>query len=241
MVNRLLQNIILIITKHESKIFHHIHIACRDGSSCIGAERLHGGRTFVGQPVDVGAEVVLTREESTAAVSVITERDTDRRSAKNIGNSIIGQGNGLISLLGSGSYATQNPTFYVRGLQTLNGNDSPLILVDGIERDITTITPEEVASVSVLKDAAAVALYGYKGVNGAVLVTTKRGKSNSRSIKFTYDHLFNSIINKPSLSMPIHTARQSTRPGLTTDSVRVITAMSLTLCAMALTHISIPM
>lgn len=153
--------------------------------------------SFVGQPVDVGAEVVLTREESTAAVSVITERDTDRRSAKNIGNSIIGQGNGLISLLGSGSYATQNPTFYVRGLQTLNGNDSPLILVDGIERDITTITPEEVASVSVLKDAAAVALYGYKGVNGAVLVTTKRGKSNSRSIKFTYDHLFNSIINKP--------------------------------------------
>ena len=116
---------------------------------------------FIGQTIDIGADQILTIEESTAAVSVITGRDTDRRSAKNIGNSILGQGNGLISLQGSGRYASQNPTFYVRGLQTLNGNNTPLILIDGIERDITTITPEEVETVSILKDAAAVALYGY--------------------------------------------------------------------------------
>lgn len=152
---------------------------------------------FLSQTIDVGAQKTLTLQETTAAVSVITARDTDRKSAKNIGNSIIGHGNGLISLEGSGRYASQNPTFYVRGLQTLNGNNTPLILVDGIERDITTITAEEVESVSVLKDAAAVALYGYKGVNGAVLVTTKRGKGNVKSVKVTYDHLFNSIIDKP--------------------------------------------
>lgn len=149
------------------------------------------------QPIDVGAYKVLDSEESTAAVSVITSDKTDRRSAKNIGNSIIGEGNGLISLQNGGRYAAQNPTFYVRGLQTLNGNNAPLILVDGIERDITYVTPEEVESVSILKDAAAVALYGYKGTNGAVLVTTKRGKYESRSIKFTYDHLFNSLVRKP--------------------------------------------
>lgn len=152
---------------------------------------------FLSQTIDVGADKVLTREESTASVSVITSDKTDRRSAKNIGNSILGEGNGLISLQNGGRYAAQNPTFYVRGLQTLNGNDSPLILVDGIERDITCITPEEVESITVLKDAAAVALYGYKGTNGAVLVTTKRGKFDSRSIKVTYDHLFNSIVKKP--------------------------------------------
>lgn len=156
-----------------------------------------GHDAFLGQAIHVGADKVLTLQESTAAVSVITSRDTDRRSAKNIGNSILGQGAGLISLQGSGRYASQNPTFYVRGLQTLNGNNSPLILVDGIERDATTITPEEVESVSILKDAAAVALYGYKGVNGAILFTTKRGKANTSSIKVTYDHLFNSIIDKP--------------------------------------------
>ena len=138
----------------------------------------------------------LAPEEQTAAVSVIKADKTDRRSAKNIGNSILGEGNGLISLQNGGRYAAQNPTFYVRGLQT-SSNNSPLILVDGIERDITSIAPEEVENVTILKDAAAVALYGYKGTNGAINIITKRGQYESRSIKVTYDHLFNTIANKP--------------------------------------------
>lgn len=152
---------------------------------------------FVGQTIDVGAEQVLTREESTGSVSVITSETTDRRSAKNVGNSIIGQGNGLISLQNGGRYADQNPTFYIRGLQSLNGINSPLVMVDGIERDINSVAPEEVESVYILKDAAAVALYGYKGINGAVNIVTKRGKYNTRSIKVSYDHLFTSLANKP--------------------------------------------
>jgi TonB-linked SusC/RagA family outer membrane protein len=151
---------------------------------------------YADQTIDVGADKVLTRGESTASVSVITVNSTDKRSARNIGNSIIGQGSGLISLQNAGNYAAANPTFYVRGLQSLSGS-TPLILVDGIERDINNITPEEVESVTVLKDAAAVALYGYKGANGAVLITTKRGKYNSKSVKVTFDHLFNFMANKP--------------------------------------------
>nr|MBP7472868.1 TonB-dependent receptor plug domain-containing protein [Prevotella sp.] len=151
---------------------------------------------FKDQLVDVGANVKFSREQSTAAVSIITNNTLDKRSAKNIGNSIIGQGLGLISLQNSGNYAAQNPTFYVRGLQSLSGS-SPLILVDGIERDIDNITPEEVDNVQILKDAAAVALYGYKGANGAILITTKRGKYNSKSITVTLDHVFNFMANKP--------------------------------------------
>lgn len=152
---------------------------------------------FVGQTIDVGAERLLTREEATGSVSVISSETTDRRSAKNIGNSIIGQGNGLISLQSGGRYADVNPTFYIRGLQTLNGKNSPLVMIDGIQRDIVSIAPEEVESVIVLKDAAAVALYGYKGINGAINIVTKRGKYISRSVKVTYDHLFTSLANKP--------------------------------------------
>ena len=151
---------------------------------------------FKDQLVDVGADVNFSREQSTAAVSIITNNTTDKRSARNIGNSIIGQGLGLISLQNSGNYAAQNPTFYVRGLQSLSGS-SPLILVDGIERDIDNLSPEEVESVQILKDAAAVALYGYKGTNGAILITTKRGKYNSQEVKFTYDHVWNFMANKP--------------------------------------------
>ncbi len=149
------------------------------------------------QPIDIGADKVFTIKESTAAVSVIKQKDTQHRSAKNIGNSILGQGLGLISLQNGGRYAAQNPTFYVRGLQSLNGNNTPLILVDGIERDITSLSAEEVESVTILKDAAAVALYGYKGVNGAVLLTTKRGVEGQMNVKFTYDHVWNTLAHKP--------------------------------------------
>ena len=151
---------------------------------------------FVNQVIEVGANKNFTRAQSTASVSVITNETVDKRSAKNIGNSILGQGNGLISLDGSGIYYAANPTFYVRGLQTLS-TSAPLIMVDGIERDITLVSPEEVDHVTILKDAAAVALYGYKGVNGAIQIVTKRGKYNSNSIKVTYDHLFNMQINRP--------------------------------------------
>lgn len=154
------------------------------------------GIDFVNQVIELGANKNFTRAQSTASVSVITNETVDKRSAKNIGNSILGQGNGLISLDGSGIYYAANPTFYVRGLQTLS-TSAPLIMVDGIERDITLVSPEEVDHVTILKDAAAVALYGYKGVNGAIQIVTKRGKYNSNSIKVTYDHLFNMQINRP--------------------------------------------
>ena len=154
------------------------------------------GISFVDQVIEVGANKDFTRAQSTAAVSVITNRDVNKRSAKNIGNSILGQGNGLVSLQGTGTYFEQNPTFYVRGLQSLS-TSAPLVLVDGVERDISFVSAEEVDHVSILKDAAAIALYGYKGANGAILITTKRGEYNSSNIRVTYDHLFNFQSERP--------------------------------------------
>lgn len=102
----------------------------------------------------------------------------------------------MTTLQGSGRYADAEPTFFIRGLQSLSTNN-PLILVDGIERDITDVTPEEVETVTILKDAAAVAIYGHKGINGVVNITTKRGIYNTREIKFTYDHGFGWQARKP--------------------------------------------
>nr|MBP7471640.1 SusC/RagA family TonB-linked outer membrane protein [Prevotella sp.] len=155
------------------------------------------GNPFVDQVIEVGANKNFTRRNSTAAVTVIQNKDVNKRSSKNIGNSIIGQGgNGLVSIQNAGTYYNANPTFYVRGLQSLSSS-SPLILVDGIERDIDLIDPTEVESVEILKDAAATAIYGYKGINGAIAITTKRGKYNSKEIKVNYDHLINYQINRP--------------------------------------------
>lgn len=148
------------------------------------------------QLVDIGANKKFTRDESTAAVSIIANKDVNKRGARNIGNSIIGQGNGLVSLDGSGLYTSANPSFFVRGLQSLDGT-APLIVVDGVERDIDNVVAEDVENVQILKDAAATALYGYKGANGVILISTKHGKYNSRSIRFSYDHTLSYLTDKP--------------------------------------------
>ena len=106
---------------------------------------------FKSQTVDVGANRTFTREQSSASVSVITNKDVNHRGASNIGNNIIGQGSGLVALQGAGLYNVANPTFYVRGLQTLSTN-TPLILVDGIERSIDNVISEDVENVTILND-----------------------------------------------------------------------------------------
>lgn len=149
---------------------------------------------YADTPINIGFGITQPLSEST--MSVATSADVNRRSAKNIGNSLFGQVLGLTTLQGSGDYASYEPSFFIRGLQGLNGS-SPLLLVDGIERNITNISPEEVERVTVLKDAPATALYGYKGANGAINIITKRGKYNSHEIKFTYDHAFNWEARRP--------------------------------------------
>lgn len=146
--------------------------------------------------VEIGYHKAQRLEESTSSISTVYNEDFNKRSAKNIANSLFGYGTGLTTLQGSGRYADAEPTFFIRGLQSLSTNN-PLILVDGIERDITDITPEEVETVTILKDAAAVAMYGNKGINGVVNITTKRGNYNTREIKFTYDHGFGWQARKP--------------------------------------------
>ena len=150
------------------------------------------------QLVDIGANRQFSREQSTASVSVITNKDVNKRGARNIGNNILGQGSGLVGLDGAGLFNAQNSTFYIRGVQSSSGS-TPLIIIDGVERAMENVVAEDVESVQILKDAAATALYGYKGANGVLLITTKHGKYNSNSIKVSYDHTFSYLTNKPEM------------------------------------------
>ncbi|MCD8172110.1 MAG: SusC/RagA family TonB-linked outer membrane protein [Alistipes sp.] len=153
------------------------------------------------QGVNIGYEITQNLGETASSVYVADGEEFDKFSARDIGSAMFGNVLGLTALQGSGTYTDYQNTFYVRGLQTLTLNDnSPLILVDGIERDLYYITPEEVEQVVVLKDAAAVALYGYKGANGAINIVTKRGKYETREIKFSYDHAFNWQVRRPKLA-----------------------------------------
>lgn len=152
---------------------------------------------FESEPIDLGFGIPQTVEESAAAVSRTSSEELNKRSAFSIANSLFGNALGLTALQNTGPIWDSNPTMFIRGLQTLNDNNSILILVDGIERNINYIVPEEVESVYVLRDAAAVALYGYKGINGVLNVTTKRGKYKTNEINVSYDHAFKSQVRKP--------------------------------------------
>lgn len=146
--------------------------------------------------VNYGFGLNQTNAESTGAVSTVYAEQIDNRSAINVGNSLYGNVLGLTTMQKTGTIWDQISSMYIRGQKTLNGNNGILLVIDGLERDnnwnaLNYITPEEVESVSVLRDAAAIALYGYKGINGVLNVVTKRGKYKSKEINFSYDHSFN--------------------------------------------------
>lgn len=160
---------------------------------------------YSSEKVNYGFGLQQTNAESTGAVSTVYAENIEKSSAFSIGNSLYGNALGLTTLQNTGVVWEQMPSMYIRGLKTLNGNNGILLVVDGIERDnnwqaLKYITPEEVESVSVLRDAAALALYGYRGVNGVVNIVTKRGKYNTREINFSYDHAFNYMTRKPEMA-----------------------------------------
>lgn len=160
---------------------------------------------FSAQKVNYGFGLDQTNAESTGAVSTVYADQINNRSSFGVGNSLYGNVTGLTTLQKTGTVWDQIPSMYIRGLQTLNGNNGILLVVDGLERDnnwqvLNYITPEEVESVSILRDAAAVALYGFRGINGVVNVVTKRGKYKTREINFSYDHGFTSQTRIPEMA-----------------------------------------
>lgn len=151
---------------------------------------------FASQKMEKGFGIQQTLRETTGAISRAENEQFNTRSSMNVGNSLFGTALGLTALQKSGPIWDQDPALYIRGLQTLNDN-GVLVLVDGLERYVTFIVPEEVESISVLRDASAVALYGYKGINGVVNIVTKRGKYKTKEVNISYDHAFNWQARKP--------------------------------------------
>lgn len=128
---------------------------------------------------------------STASATTITGEELQQTSATNLAQALYGRLPGLTALSQGGFSGDENKgaSFNIRGYHTLN-DKSILILVDGYERPIDRLSVEEVESVTILKDAAATALLGHEGINGAILVKTKRGVEGKTHVKVNYSHKF---------------------------------------------------
>ncbi|MBQ7899118.1 MAG: SusC/RagA family TonB-linked outer membrane protein [Bacteroidales bacterium] len=132
------------------------------------------------QTVDLGYGVESSEFLTTAAAYTITAEELGRTSAISLADALYGKLLGLTAVQNTGFKGEEGTgaSFNIRGAQTTGERDI-LILVDGVERPIDRLSVEEVESVTVLKDAAAVALYGHEAINGVLLVKTKRGQAGS--------------------------------------------------------------
>ena len=138
------------------------------------------------------------KESMVSAVSVLSGDDL-HITTRNLTNSLAGKVSGLLAVQRSGEPGWDNATFWIRGASSWAGGTDPLILVDGVPRKMNDIDVEEIESFSVLKDAAATAVYGAEGANGVVLITSKRGKSQKTVINMSAEYGVSTPIRLPKL------------------------------------------
>lgn len=161
--------------------------------------------TIVMQAVSSGLDEVVVvaygtqkKITVTGAIASVQTKEIKQSPAANLAVTLAGRLPGLTALQRSGEPGRDQTALMLRGMGTLNGT-APIILVDGVEREMTYIDPNEVESVSILKDASSTALFGVRGANGVILVTTKRGDSGKPAIGFTYEHGLQGFTRTPSV------------------------------------------
>lgn len=121
------------------------------------------------------------------SITTIEPKQLKIGTSRSMSNNIVGQLSGVIGAQRSGEPGYDNSSFFIRGISSFNGNNNPLILIDGIERSLNNIDPSEIESFSILKDASASAVYGVRGANGVILINTKRGKVGKPSVNVRFE------------------------------------------------------
>ncbi len=117
---------------------------------------------------------VQKKESVVGAITQVDNVALMRSGSSNVTSAIAGKLSGVLTIQQSGEPGNNDSQIIIRGLSSWNGSE-PLVLVDGVERDFSDLDPNEINTLSVLKDASATAVFGAKGANGVIIVTTKRG------------------------------------------------------------------
>jgi len=130
------------------------------------------------------------KESVVGAISQLTTKDILQSPAANVSQAIAGKISGVFTTQISGAPGSDDMQIFIRGRATFAGDAQPLVLVDGIERPFSQIAPDDIETISVLKDASATAVYGVRGANGVMLITTKRGKEQKPVVSLTANFQF---------------------------------------------------
>lgn len=125
------------------------------------------------------------KESVVGAISQVSSKELLKSPSGNVSQALAGKISGVITSQTSGAPGADDAQIYIRGRASFAGDNQPLILVDGVEREFSQISPDDIESISVLKDASATAVYGVRGANGVMLITTKRGKDQKPTVSLT--------------------------------------------------------
>ena len=157
-------------------------------------------------------EVVITSsgvQKKKTLTGAITNVDIKQLNAPgaNLSNALAGVVPGIIAMQSSGEPGENMSEFWIRGMSTFGAKSGALILVDGVERSFNEIPVEDIESFSVLKDASATAIYGQRGANGVVLITTKRGEKGKVKINVKAGFNWNTPVKVPEYASAYDWAR----------------------------------
>jgi TonB-linked SusC/RagA family outer membrane protein len=130
---------------------------------------------------------VQKKESVVGAITQVSSAALVQAGSAQITNAIAGKLSGVLTIQRRGEPGNNAADIYVRGVSSWNGS-APLVLVDGVERDFSQLDPNEINTISVLKDASATAVFGAKGANGVIVVTTKRGAVGKPKLDFSISY-----------------------------------------------------
>ncbi len=136
------------------------------------------------------------RESMVAAISTISSKEIVQSPTSNLSAGLAGRMPGLTIMLKDGELGRENIQTFIRGTATTN-NAAPLILVDGVEREISTLNMHDIESISILKDASATAVFGVRGANGVILITSKRGEIMAPRVSVNSSYSLQSVTRMP--------------------------------------------
>ena len=166
-------------------------------------------KVIMGENSQVLSEVVVVgygvqkKETVTGAISSISNKEIVKSPVGALSNALVGRVSGLSAIQKSGEPGFEESTIRIRGVGTYSGDQNPLVVIDGIVRDLSTlnmIDPNDIETINVLKDASATAVYGVRGANGVIIATTKKGVQGKPQISFSANFGYTTPTTLPKLT-----------------------------------------
>ncbi len=128
------------------------------------------------------------RESVVGAITSVKPAQLSVGTTRSLSNDLAGNIAGVIAVQRSGEPGYDDSEFWIRGMSSFKGSNAPLVLVDGVERSLNNVDIAEIESFSILKDASASAVYGVRGANGVILITTKKGHAGKTTVNVMVEH-----------------------------------------------------